>query len=323
MFELFLAICCSVAIGMIFKHAGRQQMDRTALLTVNYAAAVGVALGLMAVGGRTMQEGLTIDGGLLTLAVATGALLIFGFFILSVATDEAGMALAIGVMRVAVVIPFVMSWLVWNEVPSWAQIVGLVLAGAAFFMIAWRKRAQPDPAPELKAASVTVSGASGGARGSGTTVPTPPSDLPALNWRVFGVLAILFVSGGAVDVSMKTFEETFGATNSRVLFLMLAFGVSFLIGLAIVLWKGWRTGNWPEGQTVRWGIGLGVINYGSLEFILRAIEQLPGTFVFPVNNIAVVILAAVIGVYWWRESLSRINRTGIGVAALALLLLNL
>ena len=318
MIALFLAVCCTVAIGMIFKHAGRQGMDRTALLTVNYAAAVSVAGMLMAVGGRSAQAGLTFDPGLAVLAVVTGALLIFGFFILSVATDEAGMALAIGVMRVAVVIPFVASWLVWNEVPTPAQGVGLVLAGAAFFMIAWRQRAQPAPAPELTAAPASVPGTAGAA----PPVPEPP-ETPSANLRVLGILAVLFVSGGAVDVSMKAFEEGFGATNSRVLFLLLAFGVAFLIGLVVVLWNGWRKGDWPAPTTIRWGIGLGVINYGSLEFILRAIEQLPGTFVFPVNNIAIVILAALVGVYWWGEHLSRINRMGIGVAAVALLLLNL
>jgi drug/metabolite transporter (DMT)-like permease len=242
--------------------------------------------------------------------VGTGALLIAGFFVLMLATDVAGMSLAIGVMRVSVVIPFLASWLVWNEVPTLAQGVGMALAGVAFFLIAWQ-----SPTQEAVLAD------------AGADADLPPSPAAVLAStapaRVFGVLALTFVMGGAVDVTMKAFEESFGATNSRVLFLLLAFGVAFLIGAAIVLVRGLRRGVWPEQRTVLWGIGLGVINYGSLEFILRAIERLPGTFVFPANNIAIVVLAAVLGVAVWNETLTRPNRVGLGLAVLALLLLNL
>lgn len=316
MLALFLAVCCSLAIGMIFKHAGRRRLDRTALLTVNYAAAVGVAGVLLALGGREASGGLTVEGGLLVLGVVTGALLIFGFFVLALATEVAGMSLAIGVMRVSVVIPFLASWAVWHEVPTPAQVVGLGLAGVAFFLIAHRARAVPEPAT---VAPASVAAAPAGAASPAREAPEHPDT----SLRVFGVLALVFLSGGAVDVSMKAFEEAFGAHNSRVLFLLLAFGIAFVIGLVVVVWNGWRTGRWPTRETLGWGVVLGVINYGSLEFILRAIEQLPGTFVFPVNNIAVVLLAALLGVYVWGERLTRANRLGLGLAALALLLLNL
>ncbi len=318
MLALVLAVCCSLAIGMIFKHTGRQRLDRTALLTVNYAAAVAVAAMLLTLGTREVAGGLTADPALMALSVVTGALLIFGFFVLSLATDVAGMSLAIGVMRVSVVIPFLMSWIIWNEVPSVAQMVGLVVAGVAFFLIARRKRPAPESRPELATASGAAATAAHGRPGV-----EPGGAASEVSVRAFGVLALVFLAGGAVDLSMKAFEESFGAQNSRVLFLLLAFGIAFLIGLAVVLWRGGRPGQWPTSATGGGGVVLGVINYGSLEFILRAIEQLPGTFVFPVNNIAIVLLAAVLGVVVWGEQLTRLNRIGLGLAVVALLLLNL
>lgn len=324
MVYLALAVGCSLAIGMIFKHAGRLTMDRTALLTVNYLAAVAVAGGLLLIGTRAPGEGLVFSPTLLGLGIGTGALLIAGFFVLSVATDVAGMSLAIGVMRVSVVIPFLVSWLVWKETPTLGQGIGLLLASAAFFMIA-RKEAEPAPVP----AGVGTEGESEAESGS-SPLPEPSAVTDAVadavqdtDPKVFGVLALTFLSGGAVDVTMKTFEEVYGADNSRVLFLLLAFGIAFLIGLAVVLWRGFRKGIWPDRRTILWGVLLGVINYGSLEFILRAIEQLPGTVVFPLNNIAIVVLAAVLGVYVWGERLSTTNRVGLGLAVIALVLLNL
>lgn len=314
MLPLALAVACSLAIGLLFKYAGREGLDRTALLTVNYAAAVGVAGVLLTAGGRTADAGLALTPSLVLLGVGTGALLIAGFFALSLATDLAGMSLAIGVMRVSVVLPFVASWVVWNEVPSTAQVVGLGLASVAFFLIA-RQEPLPDPVP-----AASVSAPESDAQAAGVPVDV---DVEMPSGRVFGVLALTFLLGGAVDISMKTFEELFGAGNSRVLFLLLAFGVAFAIGAVRVVARGVRTGVWPERRTVGWGVVLGVINYGSLEFILRAIEQLPGTVVFPANNIAIVVLAAVLGVVVWNERLTRTNRAGLGLAALALLLLGL
>lgn len=306
---LALAVACSLAIGLLFKHAGREKLDRTSLLTTNYAAAVACALGLLAAGGRTVSDGLAMEPSLVGLGILTGALLIAGFFMLSLATDLAGMSLAIGVMRVSVVLPFLASWLVWNEVPTMAQGAGLVLASVAFFLIARHEQRTPEP--------VTV--------GADASAPSPSdAATPSVSdARVFVVLLGTFLVGGAVDVSMKTFEEAFGMGNSRVLFLLLAFGVAFVIGAVVVVVRGVRTGTWPERRTLAWGVLLGVINYGSLEFILRAIERLPGTFVFPANNIAIVVLAALLGVVVWNEYLSRLNRIGLGLAVVALLLLGL
>jgi drug/metabolite transporter (DMT)-like permease len=306
---LACAVVCSVAIGMVFKHAGRQGLDRTALLTVNYAAAVGVAVAIMALGGREVEQGLTLSGTLLGLGVGTGIVLIAGFFVLAWATEVAGMSLAIGVMRVSVVIPFLASWGIWGEVPTLAQGVGMVLAMGAFFLLA-HQRSAPEPVPARTASGV------------GTTATTS-SVASSVDWYAAGVLALTFCSGGAVDVSMKAFEEGFGAENSRVLFLLMAFGVAFLVGAVIVLRRGLREGTWPAGPTVLWGVLLGIINYGSLEFLLRAIEALPGPFVFPANNIAIMVLAALIGVTLWGERLSRPNRIGLGLACLALVLLGL
>ncbi len=308
MLNLAFAVACSVAIGMIFKYTGPTEIDRTALLTVNYAAAVGVAGVLIGMGGRSIDGRLGLSPTLLLLGGATGALLIAGFFLLAYATDVAGMSLAIGVMRVSVVIPFLASWLVWEEVPSVAQGIGMILAAVAFFLIAQKHR-RPTPV------------AAGG-------VPTPePDPVPSLasdvDWHAFGVLGLTFLMGGAVDLSMKTFEEGFGATNSQVLFLLLAFGMAFLIGAGMVGARILRRGRWPSGRTIGWGLLLGVVNYGSLEFILRAIAELPGPFVFPANNIAIMVLAAVLGVYFWDEYLSLTNRVGIALAIVALVMLKL
>ena len=303
MLYLALAVTCSLAIAVIFKISEHRGLDRVALLTVNYAVAFAMAGGLLAAGVGAVGDGLALSPGLLALGVLTGALFIAGFVLFAYAIRVAGISLATGVMRLAVALPFLASWFVWGEVPSLAQIIGLGVAGGAFFLIA--QRHAPASAAHVADAERVA------------------DDDHGDRWRVAGVLALLFLAGGTVDIAMKTFDETFAATNSRALFLLMVFGVAFGIGLVLVLSKGLRTGAWPSGATVAWGVVLGVVNYGSAEFILQAIARLSGPFVFPVNNIAIVIGAALIGVFVWGERLSTANRLGLGLAALALVLLGM
>ena len=301
MLFLALAVACSLAIAVVFKVAERHDLDRTALLTVNYLAAALLAVALLEPTG-------SVTAGLVGLGVAQGVLFIAGFWLFSLAIREAGMGLAAGVMRLSVAVPFLASWGIWNEVPTVWQIVGLALAGAAFFLVA-RPSAQAPvelPVPDLEGAPETVQEAE-----------------PAGSGRTVGILALLFASGGLVDLNMKVFNESFGGPGGVSLrtFLLFVFGVAFAVGALAVVASGARTGRWPSRQAWLWGVGLGVVNYGSAEFLLRALEVVPGPVAFPVNSVAIVLGAALIGRVVWSERLSTANLAGLGLAAVALVLL--
>ncbi len=307
MFFLALAVACSLTIAVVFKVAERRDLDRTALLTVNYLAGAALAVALQGV-----EAPAALPGGLVALGVGQGVLFIVGFWLFALAIRQAGMGLAAGVMRLSVVVPFVASWLVWGEVPTALQFVGLALAGAAFFLVA-----QPAAEPPGKLGPPDL--------GDAPRDPDhePPEADPA--GRTVGVLALLFLSGGLVDVNMKVFRETFseaaGGTTPISTFLLFVFGVAFVVGAVAVGWTGVRTGRWPSRAAWAWGVGLGVVNYFSAEFLLRALEGLDGTVAFPANSVAIVFGAALIGRFAWGERLSRANVAGLGLAAVALVLL--
>jgi drug/metabolite transporter (DMT)-like permease len=295
MIYLALAVGCSLTIGMIFKHTGRAGIHRLELLTVNYLAATVLSLMVLVYEGRTEALGMT--PGLAVLGLTTGALFICGFFLLSLATDLAGMGLAIGVMRVSVVIPFLASWWIWGETPSVAQGWGLVVAAAAFFLIAGRRA----PARRIPG------------------IDKAPKVRPFL---VLGVLALVFLVGGVIDTLLKTFEEVYSAGSSRAGFLTVVFAVAFVLGAALRSPGYLVRGERPDRRAIVWGVLLGTVNYGSAGFLLAAISRLSGPFVFPANNIAIVIGAAVLGVVFWHERLTRLNVIGLFLATLALILLN-
>ena len=288
MWFLILAIACSIGIAALFNLAERRQLDRTALLTVNYAAATVLAVGLQ--GGAPMS-GVTLP--LIALGVGQGILFVGGFWLFLAAIRRAGMGLAAGVMRLAVVIPVLASWGIWSEQPSLEQLVGLALGGLAFFLVA-----RPAQREAMQSTEVSTE--------MGTTL----------------LLGLLFLASGAVDVLNKTFAVEFGGSVSEPTFLVFVFGVAFLTGLALLVTQGWQTGQWPHGPVLGWGVLVGLVNYASADLFLRAVEVLPAPFVFPTYSIAIVFGAALVGFVVWHERVSQTNAIGLAIAMAALVLLS-
>ena len=62
------------------------------------------------------------------------------------------------------------------------------------------------------------------------------------------------------------------------------------------------------------------VNLVALGTILAALSDLDGTLFFPVNGCLVVLLDGLFAHFWWRERLGQLGAFGVGLAALAMLL---
>ncbi len=281
---LLLAIACSLIVGIIFKVAPGLRIDRFSLLTVNYLAGA-----LCAVARGADVGNLTSSSGFLILGVVTGVLFIAGYALFSVATQMAGLAASIGTMRISVCIPFMASWLIWHETPTTGQTIGFAAALLAFACIASSRNGNSNKTPAGR---------------SGTLA-----------------LVALFLVAGVSDAAVKVFDEEFSAVFSRPDYLLMAFGVAAMVGFAVLGFRR-KLSELLRGRNVLAGILLGTINYGSAEFFLLALDLLPGTFVFPFNHVSIVVGGALLGVAVWREALTPIHWTGLGLAVIALVLLS-
>ena len=79
----------------------------------------------------------------------------------------------------------------------------------------------------------------------------------------------------------------------------------------------------PSRNTLLAGVGLGIINFGSLYFLLETYDKinLARSGVMPVNNLGVILLSAAASVLFLGERLNRRNRWGLTLGALVILLL--
>ncbi len=268
---------------MLLKLTEKRGLDRTGVLAVNYVVALIMALGL----GGGMPRGL--DAPAVMIAVVTGALFLAGYLAFGAAIRGAGVGLATGVMRLSVVVPVMGSWLLFSEVPTAGQGAGLVLAGCAFFLLASPSGAEAD-----KRAG----------RLSG-----------------MALLALLFLISGVVDLAVKSFVQSNGPSVGHPAFLAIVFAVASGLAGALIVATRVRSGSWPGSGVLGVGLVLGIVNFGSAAFIMRAAALLPAPLVFPTNAIAIMVGAAILAVTFWGERFSRPNVVGIVLAAVALALL--
>jgi multidrug transporter EmrE-like cation transporter len=88
------------------------------------------------------------------------------------------------------------------------------------------------------------------------------------------------------------------------------FLVAFSVGGLLLVFKRQRL----TVKNITAGILLGIPNYFSIFFVLRSLDIMESSLVFPILNIGVVILSALIGWGYYKEHLSKLNLLGVVLA---------
>ena len=133
---------------------------------------------------------------------------------------------------------------------------------------------------------------------------------------------ILFAGSGFIDTFLKYNQEYYlSDPMDAKLFSACTFLTAFLIGGITMLFdKSKRNFDRP---TILGGVILGIINYGSIYFLIQIFNHssLESSVVFPINNMAVVLLTAVSSLLIFKESFSKLNKFGILISMISLALI--
>lgn len=132
-----------------------------------------------------------------------------------------------------------------------------------------------------------------------------------------GLLLLLLVNGGA-DTMSKIFEEL-GAARWSEHFLLVTFATALILCVGLTIWKQERPGKWE----LLFGLLIGVPNYFSARFLLRALERVAAVIVYPTYSVATILVVTVIGVFLFREQLAKRQWAALAAILAALVLLNI
>lgn len=131
-------------------------------------------------------------------------------------------------------------------------------------------------------------------------------------------LCLLLLFGGLADAMSKFFEEL-GDPREESWFLLVTFLVAWLLSMVLMLAKKQRPGRWE----LLFGTLIGVPNFYSTRFFLRALETVPAVVAFPMFSVGAIVLVSLMGVLLFRERLGRRQWFGMALILGALVLLNL
>ena len=129
---------------------------------------------------------------------------------------------------------------------------------------------------------------------------------------------ILFVGAGLLDTVLSHIQFLYlDSPQSKDYFTTTVFLVAFATGGLLLLFKKQVL----SLRNILAGILLGLPNYFSIFFVLRSLESMQSSLVFPILNIGVVVLSALIGWAYYKEQLSKLNLLGVLLAITSICIL--
>lgn len=283
MIYLVATIISSTSIFVIFRLAKNFSSRISTLITINYLIASLFGFGLF------MQFDYRLfsqSGSWFSTGIILGILFIGMFYLIGISSQKAGITITTLANKLSLVFPVFFSIWWFNEETSTLKYAGFVTALIAMFFTIYKK------------------------------------DLKHTNLFWFFLPVIIFVGSGITDSVVKYAQAAKIHPDESGTFSTVVFVTAFLISV-IVAFFGEKKGFQLHFPTLFMGIVLGLVNFGSLYFIINALNhsKLKSSVVFVVINMSIVILSAIIGKVFFKEKLSLINGFGIILAILSLLFL--
>lgn len=220
-------------------------------------------------------------------AILLGIVFITIFNFMALTSSEWGISVASVASKLSVAIPVTAAIFLYADSVTFLKIVGILLAFIGVFLAS------------IKQVEHRAKGA-----------------------RIWLPVAV-FIGSGFIDTFMKYNQEKWLSPQDEPLFLSIIFSVAFMSGIALLTIK--RQLLHFQFKSVLWGIALGVPNYFSMEFLLKALqtEGVESSVVFPLNNMGIVLCSSVLAWLFLKEHLSIKNWIGIALSALAIVLIGL
>ncbi|WP_435622653.1 EamA family transporter [Flagellimonas sp.] len=286
MLALILSVLCSTLILVIFKLYAVYGVQTLYAIIVNYITACCTGL-LFYQGSTTVGDILEKPWVLGT--VALGVLFIVVFNIIAKTSQVAGVSVASVATKMSLVIPVIFGVFLYQEKLSTVQVVGILLALAAVYF---------------------------------TSVKQETRNISS---RVLILPLLAFLGSGVIDALIKYFEEIHLTDEELPIFSAVVFGAAAVTGMVFIGVNTFKKPLRVNSRNILGGIALGVPNYFSIFFLVRALqnEQFTSAAIFTMNNVAIVMVSTLIGVWFFKESMSIKNWGGIALAIVSIVLVAL
>jgi drug/metabolite transporter (DMT)-like permease len=281
---LILSVLSSTIILIIFKLFRKYDVDTFQAIVFNYLIAFTVGFSLY---GGDWSSTLFKSGNWMPFATIIGILFISLFLLMGRSAQDNGIGTTSVAVKMGLVIPVIAAILLYNEALGWMKVLGVIAALSGVVLITYQ----------------------------------PQSNRISKKGNAW-MLIILFVGSGLLDTLLNYVEKKALGDLSPALFSAIGFGIAAVIGSAVLIVKLIRKQTTLAFRNIIGGVVLGVPNYFSIYFLIMAIrDEMDDSVTYAVNNVGIVLLSFLLGIFLFRESLTWLKGIGVALAVLAIVML--
>lgn len=281
MLSIVFSLICSVSVGVLFKIAKNYKVVLMQIIGWNYV----IALLFTQLAFSPDWQSLSVNDFPVMVLSSLWILLPIVFLFQALSLKYVGIVKTDIAQRLSLFIPILASYFLFGETFSDYKIIGLIVAFIAIFFTLNKAEA--------------------------TSTESPKWQYPLLVLLGFGVIDVLFKKVAAFTAVPYTTS------------LAVVFSGALIVAWGTNIYQILRKKQVFQANNIGWGIALGLLNFGNIYFYLKAHQELsenPST-VFATMNLGVIILGSLIGVFFFKEKLNKMNYLGIALALVAVVLI--
>jgi len=279
MIFVFLAVLCSTSIALLLKYNATKKGDPLVLLAGNYLVAAVISLILFLI-----DETASVSINATIFSIILGLLFVGAFFSFAKAVSVSGTALATVSSRLSVIVPIILSILIYSEIPGLIRYIGFGFTFITIFLFYLSVK--------------------NGENSEGS------------KHLLYLILVLLGV--GIADFGMKIFEMSY-SENDKSFFLFSLFFSAFVYSFIFIKIRKIKF----DKKTFTTGAVVGIPNMFSSFFLISALTQLPAIMVYPVTNIGIIILTTILANIIWHERLNKFGILSLFAGMAAIIFLGL
>jgi drug/metabolite transporter (DMT)-like permease len=283
MIYLLLSIATSVVTVSFFKLFEKYRVNTFQAIVVNYLVCV-------IVGNATANSPIILttfyDQPWFPYALVLGLLFISIFYCIGETAQKMGVSVSMVAAKLSVVVPVLFAIVLHNESISYIKVAGIVLSLISVYLVS----RQPEQA----------------------------AGLSRLTWLL---PVLVFTGSGAIDTLLNFVEARYIPPADAGSVVSTVFLIAFVAGLLFFILS--TKGKVPfEMKSVAWGAALGIPNYLSMFFLVKTLGNFDASYIFPVNNIGIVLFSTATSIVFFNERPGNLNRAGLVLAVISILILS-
>ncbi len=282
--HLLLAILFSSILFFVFKSFSKFNINTLQAIIFNYIIAFTVGI---IVNKTNFSVSETLYKPWLLYCIYLGILFITIFLFMGKTSQKNGVSVASVASKMSLIIPVLFGIYFFKEEISLFKTIGIFIALIAVYFTTKKNDATIEPSN-------------------------------------FIYPLLLFIGSGVIDTSLNYIQKKCLQDEETALFSSLTFLSAFIIGIIVLIYQIIKKQFTFHFKNLLGGILLGIPNYFSMYFLIRALqnEKIQSATLFTLINIGVILLTTIFGILLFKEKLKRHNYIGIALAIIALLLVS-